>query len=201
MSITKTEVVTKFKELHQKYYVSRGFLMYNIPDETSEKVFADAVWHEIYNQYASEHVLIRSLNVTVPLFGHDFIMQFDRPLVVDHHCEFEEYFGFGGHCKGFHTNRTIAHFPSNFDAKLNIDQLLLHDDNDAARPIDAEYAKRAITLLVLGGYVKYWKAVHEFEEWFVDVAGITECTKFVESNELLTRIFEVMQFEYIQIVI
>jgi hypothetical protein len=116
-------------------------------------------------------------------------MQFERPLVKDHHCEFEEYFGFGGHCNGFTLNRTVARFPSKFDAELNIDTLLLQD---AADPIDADYAKSAIMLLALGGYVKYWAAVHEFENWVVDAADIHECTGFSESKELLARIFEVM---------
>jgi len=190
MTATKADVVAKFKELHKKYYTSQGFMISNVPDETSEKVFSDAaVWHEVYNRYASDYVHIRSLSVTVPLLGHAFTMQFERPLVKDHHCEFEEYFGFGGHCNGFNKNRTVARFPSKFDAELNIDALLLQD---AAEPIDADYAKNAIMLLVLGGYVKYWSAVHEFENWFVDAADIPECTGFSESKELLARIFEIM---------
>ena len=190
MTSIKADVVAKFKELHKKYYTLQGFMVSNVPDETSEKVFADAaVWREVYNRYASEHVHIRSLSVTVPLLGHSFTMQFERPLVKDHHCEFEDYFGFGGHCKGFTLNRTVARFPSKFDAELNIDALLLQD---AADPIDADYAKSAIMLLALGGYVKYWAAVHEFENWFVDAADMPECTGFSESKELLARIFEGM---------
>jgi len=65
-------------------------------------------------------------------------------------------------------------------------------------PVDADYAKRAIMLLALGGYVKYWDAVHEFEKWFVDVAGIPECKGVTESKELLARIFEIMQMETVQ---
>jgi hypothetical protein len=190
MTSTKADVVAKFKELHQKHYMAQGFMVSNVPDETSEKVFADAaVWRETYNRYASEHVNIRSLSVTVPILGHGFTMQFERPLVKDHHCEFEEYFGFGGHCKGFTLNRTVARFPSKFDAELNIDALLLQD---AADPIDADYAKSAIMLLALGGYVKYWTAIREFEQWFADVAGVPECKGFSESKELLARIFEGM---------
>jgi hypothetical protein len=190
---TKADVVAKFKELHKKHYTSQGYMISNVPDETSEKVFADAaVWREVYNRYASEHVSIRSLSVTVPLLGREFQMQFERPLVKDHHCEFEEYFGFGGHCKGFNLNRTIARFPSNFDADLNIDELLSHDD---AGPVDADYAMQAIMLLALGGYVKYWDAVYDFQKWFADVAGIPECKGFSESKELLARIFEVMTVE------
>lgn len=187
-SITKADVVAKFKELHNSCYSVRGLLVSNVPDEVSEKVFANAVWHETYNRYASEHVYIRSLSVTVPLLGRKFIMEFDRPLAMDHHWEFEEYFGFGGHCNGYNANRTIARFQSKFDADISIDDLLLGEG-----PVDEEYAKEAIMLLVLGGYVKYWVAVREFEEWF-GKAGLTECIHYTESKGLLTRIFEIMQF-------
>ena len=190
--ITKADVVAKFKELHKASYNSQGYMISNVPDEITETVFVDAVWRETYNRHASEHVRIRSLSMTVPLLGRDFKMQFDRPLVKDHHCEFEEYFGFGGNCKDFTLNRTIARFPSKFDADLNIDELLSHDD---AGPIDADYAKKAIMLLALGGYVKYWNAVYDFQQWFTDVAGIPECMGFAESKGLLTRIFEVMAVE------
>lgn len=189
-SITKADVVAKFKELHNRHYSIQGFLISNVPDKTSEKVFAEAVWRETYNHYASEHVNIRSLSVTVPLCGINFTMQFERPVKMDHHCEFEDYFGFGGHCKGFNVNRTVARFPSRFDADLNIDALLLQEG-----PIDTDYAKRAIMLLALGGYVKYWTAVHAFEQWFADVGGIPECKGFTESKELLERIFEIMVAE------
>jgi hypothetical protein len=190
MTSTKADVVAKFKELHKTHYTSQGYMVSNVPDETAEKVFADAaVWRETYNRHASEHVNIRSLSMTVPLLGRDFKMHFERPLVKDHHCEFEDYFGFGGHCKGFTLNRTIARFPSKFDADMNIGDLLSHDD---VGPIDADYAKQAIMLLALGGYVKYWTAMHEFEQWFADVAGVPECKGFSESKELLARIFEVM---------
>jgi len=190
---TNADVVAKFNDLHKKYYTSQGYMISNVPDETSEKAFTDAaVWREVYNRYASEHVSIRSLNVRVPLFGREFQMQFERPLVMDHHREFEDYFGFGGHCKGFTMNRTVARFPSKFDADLNIDALLSHDD---VGPVDADYANQAIMLLALGGYVNHWAAMHEFENWFVDAAGIPECKGFSESKELLARIFEVMIVE------
>ena len=190
MTATKADVVAKFKQLHTEHYVARGYMISNVPDETSEKVFVNCMWNQTYNSSASEHVRIRSLTTTVPLLGHPFKMRFERPLVQDHHREFEDYFGFGGHCNGFNLNRTVARFPQQFDAGVNIDALLLQEG-----PVDAAYAKQAITLLALGGYVKYWKAVHEFEQWFVDVAGIPECKGFTESKELLAHIFEVMEME------
>ena len=192
---TKADVVDKFKDLHKKNYNQSGaYMISNVPDEIAEDTFAGAAWCEVYNRYASDRVNIRSTNAIVPFMGHEFKMQFHRPLVMEHRYEFESYFGFGGHCNGFNINRTIACFPTKFDADIDIDDILLKDQC-ATDPVDAEYAKRAIILLALGGYVKFWGAVKNFEQWFVDVAGIPECKGFNDSNQLMERIFEVMQFE------
>ena len=192
--ITKADVVAKFNELHKAHYQPTAYMVSNVPDEITEQTFTGAEWREVYNRHASTHVNIRSTNATVPFMGHKFKMQFHRPLVKDHHCEFEDYFGFGGHCKGFTMNRTIACFPTKFDDTIDIDDIMLKDQC-ATDPVDAEYAKQAIILLALGGYVKFWSAVQNFEQWFVDVAGIPECNGFKESKQLMTRIFGIMQFE------
>lgn len=190
--ITKADVVAKFKQLHNKHYnQSDAYMISNVPDETSEKVFAGAQWQQVYNRYASDRVYILSANATIPIMGHEFKMQFHRPLVMEHRYEFESYFGFGGHCQGFNPNRTIACFPKKIDKCADIDEILLKDQC-ATDPVDADYAKQAITLLAVGGYVKFWNAVHEFENWFVDMAGIPECNGFTKSNQLLECIFSVM---------
>lgn len=192
---TKADVVAKFKELHKKNYNQSGaYMISNVPDEISEQTFAGAAWREVYNRYASDHVNIRSTNAVVPFMRHKFKMQFHRPLVMEHRYEFESYFGFGGHCKGFNIHRTIACFPKKIDDDVDIDDILLKDQC-GTDPVDAEYAKQAIMLLALGGYVKFWSAVHEFEQWFVDVAGIAECKGFNDSKQLMERIFEVMELE------
>jgi hypothetical protein len=191
---TKADVVAKFKELHNKHYSSQGYMISNVPDETTEKVFAGAHWHEVYNRYASDRVNIRSTNAIVSFMGHEFQMQFHRPRVMEHRYEFESYFGFGGHCQGYNINRTIACFPKKIDEKIDIDEILLKDQC-ATDPVDADYAKQAIMLLAVGGYVKYWNAVHDFEDWFANVAGIPECKGFTDSKQLLERIFDVMALE------
>jgi hypothetical protein len=191
MTATKADVIAKFKQLHKDHYQPSAYMVSNVPDEITEQTFAGAAWREVYNRYASDRVNIRSTNATVPFMGHEFKMQFHRPLVKEHRYEFEEYFGFGGHCSGFNINRTIACFPTKFDASIDIDEIL----QSGADPVDADYAKQAIMLLALGGYVKFWSAVQNFEQWFVDVAGIPECKGFKESNQLMTRIYEVMELE------
>jgi len=191
MTATKADVIAKFKQLHKDHYQPSAYMVSNVPDEITEQTFAGAAWREVYNRYASDRVNIRSTNATVPFMGHEFKMQFHRPLVKEHRYEFEEYFGFGGHCSGFNINRTIACFPTKFHDKIDIHEIL----QSGADPVDADYAKQAIMLLALGGYVKFWSAVQNFEQWFVDVAGIPECKGFKESNQLMTRIYEVMELE------
>ena len=189
---THAEVIAKFKELHNNYHHPRGYLISGVPDQMLARFSdADVPWRETYNIHVSDHVGIRSVNVTVPLMGHTFEMQFDRPLVMEHRSEFESYFGFGGHCQGFNVNRTIAHFPVTMDPNVDLDAILL--TGNQATLVDATYAKQAILLLALGGYVKFWKAVHEFEDWFVS-AGIPECAGYIEGKSLLTHILDVMQF-------
>jgi len=192
--ITKADVVAKFKQLHKDHYQPSVYMISNVPDEITEQTFAGAEWREVYNRYASDRVNIRSTNAIVPFMGHEFKIQFHRPLVMEHRYEFEAYFGFGGHCNGFNMNRTIACFPTKFDETIDIDEILLKDQC-GTDPVDADYAKHAIILLALGGYVKFWNSLHDFEQWFVDVAGIPECKGFTETKQLLAHIFEVMKME------
>ena len=192
---THAEVIAKFKELHTKYHNTCGYMISTVPDELLSRFNDTEVqWSKTYNSNVSNRVDILTVIVTVPLMGHAFQMQFDRPLVMEHRYEFESYFGFGGHCQGHDHNRTIAHFPVKMNPEVDLDDILLTGSQDNQdNPVDAAYAKQAILLLALGGYVKFWNAVHEFENWFVD-AGIPECAGFIDDKKLMTHIIDVMQF-------
>ena len=190
---THAEVIAKFKELHTKHHYTRGYLISRVPDELLSR-FNDVQRCETYNSNVSDRVDILTVIVTVPLMGHAFQMQFDRPLVMEHRYEFESYFGFGGHCQGHDRNRTIAHFPVKMNPEVDLDAILLTGSQDNQdNQVDAAYAKQAILLLALGGYEKFWDAVHEFENWFVS-AGIPECAGFIDGKELMSDILVVMQF-------
>jgi hypothetical protein len=204
--ITKADVVTKFKKLHGKYHRQRGYMIYTVPDEMSVKFHASSsssssssdrgshfVWCETYNRYASETKDIRSCNVVVPLMGHTFNVRLDAPLVQDHRHEFESYFGFGGHCEGYTPTRTIVCYPAQFEDAIDIDDLLTNESGSDL--VDHAYAKQVLMLLVLGGYVKYWEAVAEFENWFITEAGIDVCDT---GKELLQHVFETMEPESVK---
>jgi len=195
--ITKADVVAKFKELHGKYYHQRGYMISTVPDEVSNSFHESErsshfAWCETYNRYASETKDIRSCNVVVPLMGRRFNVRLDAPLVQDHRHEFESYFGFGGHCEGYTPTRTIACYPAQFDDAIDIDDLLMNGSGSGSDLVDHAYAKQVLMLLVLGGYVKYWEAVAQFENWFITDAGIDVCDT---GKELLQHVFETMEPE------
>lgn len=173
---TIAQIVNKFTELHAKYYSAKGYMISTIPDSIAEKFInsnPDSIWNQEYNQYASDKVPILCAHVVIELFGREFKLRFDRPYKSEHRCEFESYFGFGGHCKGYTNKRIIACFPccckpddSEHDAVNELDAVELLTAAAAESTIDDAYVKRVIVLLVLGGYVKQWDAYYEFSEWF-----------------------------------
>ena len=195
--ITKADVVAKFKQLHGKYYSQRGYMISTVPDEMSVEFHASSsdrgfVWCETYNRYASETKDIRSCNVVAPLMGRRFNVRLDAPLVQDHRHEFESYFGFGGHCEGYTPTRTITCYPAQFDDAIDIDDLLMNGYGSGSDLVDHAYAKQVLMLIVMGGYVKYWEAVAQFENWFITDAGIDVCDT---GKELLQHVFETMEPE------
>ena len=196
MSVTKGDVINKFRSLHAKYYVTRGAMVSTVPDVIAEKFIQDApqgyVWRERYNSMVSDRVNIRSITVQVPVFGQWVDLHLDRPLKPEHRFEFEEYFEFGGHCARYSENRIVFRFATELDkSKGSIESIMLPDGASESDPVDLEYATQAFRLLILGGYVKYWAAASEFQTWFVDVAKIPEIAEV--KNNLTVYIFENMR--------
>jgi len=194
--VSKGDVIKKFRSLHATYYVTRGAMISTVPDALAEQFIRDAPleypWHERYCSYASDNANIRTVTVNVPIFGKLFEVGLDRPLVSEHRREFEEYFGFGNHCDGYSENRIVFRFLTEVDSSHgSIQSILLPEGSREDDPVDAEYAKNALRLLIVGGYVKYWAAVSVLETWFIDVAGIREVID--AKNGLAVYIFENMQ--------
>lgn len=177
--VTKEEAIVKFIALNATYYVPKGVMLSTVPYEISNKFIQNAsngfIWTERYNHYVSDMVNIRSISANIPLCGVNFEVGLDRPLVHEHRHEFEEYFGFGGHCEGYSTNRIVIRFPQEIDSsKGSIRSLLLFDDGGSKenQQVDIEFAKNAIRLMAIGGFVKYWAAIKEYEKWFIDIAKL-----------------------------
>jgi hypothetical protein len=170
--MSKQRVVEKFTELHKKYFVNRGFMVSTVNDEFSKQfieLHPEIKWVQTYNAHAETY--IQSANISVVIFGKSFSVLLERPLYPVHRSEFEYYFGFGGHCEGYTEFRMIARFLSSFEEhSFHYEELLLqHSDNDNNDDtIDIDYIKDVFKLLVIGGYVKYWKAMNELNQWFID---------------------------------
>jgi hypothetical protein len=136
------------------------------------KKHPNLVWEETYNSYAEAYVLTAKINVII--FGQPFAVYLHRPIKEVHRFEYEEFFGFGGHCKGFSFDRIIMIFEDSFDEDIDIEYLLMtgtlvsSDTDEGAEccTIDEKYIKNVLKMMVLGGYVKYWTAFDEFKEWF-----------------------------------
>ena len=166
---TYTDVITKFKDLSKKYYMVRGCMISTVDDDFSKeflKKHPNLVWEETYNSYAEAYVLTAKINVIV--FGQPFAVYLHRPIKEVHRFEYEDFFGFGGHCQGFSFNRIIAAYQEIFDDNIDIEYLLMTGTLASGEccTIDEKYIKNTLKLLVLGGYVKYWAAFKEFKEWF-----------------------------------
>ena len=194
--MSKQRVVEKFTELHKKYFVNRGCMISTLNDDFSKQfveMHPEIKWVHTYNHYAETDTQVAQINVEI--FGKQFPVLLERPLKPSHRSEFECYFGFGGHCEGYTEFRMISRFPESFEEhSFNYEELLMlsssekcgdnsrdgggkvkenleHSDYDY--DVDINYIKDVLKLLIIGGYVKYWKAFDELNKWFID--NIYQC--------------------------
>ena len=171
MPLSKQTIVDKFSELHNKYYVPRGYMISAVNDDVAKKFVEDhseIVWSSDYNRYAGAIIQTAAIHVTI--FGNPFTVLLERPLNPVHRCEFEDYFGFGGHCKGFTPYRMIARFATTieehgFDYRTLLEENSKENSDDT---VDIPYIQDVFKMLVIGGYVKYWKAWDELIQWFLE---------------------------------
>ena len=171
MPLSKQTIVDKFSELKNKYYVPRGYMISAVNDDVAKKFVEDhseIVWSSDYNRYAGAIIQTAAIHVTI--FGNPFTVLLERPLNPVHRCEFEDYFGFGGHCKGFTPYRMIARFATTieehgFDYRTLLEENSKENSDDT---VDIPYIQDVFKLLVIGGYVKYWKAWDELIQWFLE---------------------------------
>ena len=173
--ITKQAVADKFAELHKKHYVDRGYMITTVNDDAAKKFVEEhpeIEWTLEYNKYAEAEIQTAKIHVTI--FGKPFTVLLERPMCQVHRSEFEYYFGFGGHCSGFTQYRMIVRFATtNEQHGFDYKTLLLAPPNDVEESgqnvaVDPDYIRNVFKLLVIGGYVKYWKAWNELNEWFLE---------------------------------
>lgn len=174
--ITPNNVLTKFEEIHKKYYYEQGYITCIVPDEIASKFMESnpqLIWTKQYNYHVSDKVAILTTNITLKLKGYDFTVFLDRPYKPDHHREFEDYFGFGGHCNGYTDKRIIVRFTESFDKSINIRDFIMAGVGGGGgvgavsnHVCDDNYAKDICLFLIFGGYVKYYDGFSNLVTWF-----------------------------------
>lgn len=192
---TYIDVIAKFKDLKRVYYTMRGCMILTINDDFAKQFlekYKNLVWSEKYNKYAEADVLTAKINVII--FGKPFAVYLHRPIKQIHRCEYEYFFGFGGHNKGFSHNRIVTTFQNSYDKGVDIEYLLMTgtltgDDSNNSCIIDEKYIKNVLKLLVVGGYVKGWDAFTDFEKWFKE-RGFTLEVNTDTSSRTTSFIFE-----------
>ena len=177
MPLSKQAIIDKFSELKNKYYVPRGYMISTVNDDVAKKfveAHTEIEWTIEYNTYARANIQTAAIHLTI--FREPFTVLLERPLNPVHRCEFEDYFGFGGHCKGFTPYRMIARFASTIEEHGFDFQTLLEENSkeNSDNTIDIPYIQDVFKLLVIGGYVKYWKAWDELAQWFIEHADDDE---------------------------
>lgn len=171
MPLSKQAVADKFSELHKKHYVPRGYMISTVNADVAKKFVDDhpeIEWAIEYNTYARANIQTASIHVTI--FGNPFTVLLERPLDPVERSEFECYFGFGGHCDGFTPYRMIVRFATTVE-EHGFDYRTLLEGNikeNSDNTVDIPYIKDVFKLLVIGGYVKYWKAWDELTQWFLE---------------------------------
>jgi hypothetical protein len=203
---TYTDVITKFRDLKNKYYTESGCMISTLYDNFVKKFLEkhpNLLWEKKYNSYAETDVLTAKINVII--FGKPFVVYLHRPIKQVHRWEYENFFGFGGHNEDFSYDRIIATFQERFDENIDIEYLLMtgtlacgsgsdkcHVVDDECREccvIDEKYIKNTLKLLVVGGYVKRWAAFNEFKEWFKE-SGFNLEFDINTGNTLTSFMFE-----------
>jgi hypothetical protein len=202
---TYIDVITKFKDLKRKYYTDRGCMISTIDDNFSKQFLEEhpnLLWEETYNAYTEAYVLTAKINVII--FEQPFVVYLHRPIKQIHRYEYEEFFGFGGHCEGFSFDRIIATYAERFNDNIDIEYLLMTGtlasgeggEGGKCCTIDEKYIKNTLKLMVLGGYVKYWRAFNEFKEWFKE-RGFNVDFETDNTGTMTSFIFE--EYEYVDV--
>ena len=188
--ITHQDVIDYFNIIQKKYYFNHGYLTTVLPDEFALSFINNPsiVWNETYNHFASDYVSILSTDIFVNVFNIKLKIRLERPSKQDHHCEFEEYFCFGGHNSGFTTNRIVASFAKSFDPSIDVASVLSSQD-----VLDETYAKQAMLLLLFGGYIKVWSGFYAYNNWFSSKnIGLGDIKTCCIAHQYILDNFEIM---------
>ncbi len=142
-----------------------------VNDDIAKKFVEDypeITWTFGYNTHARANIQTAKINVSI--FNKIFTVLLERPMYPVERSEFECYFGFGGHCEGYTPYRMIVRFATTIE-EHGFDYRTLLEGNikeNSDNTVNIPHIQDVFKLLVIGGYVKYWKAWDELTQWFIE---------------------------------
>jgi hypothetical protein len=167
-------LISKLKGLTSKYFLA-GYYIIDLPSNFNYELKFD----EIYNSYLEASIL-ESI-VSVKLFDIPNEVVIHKPLNQVHRYEFEEHFGFGGHCKGFDLNKKIIYCPKypimpfdELSTKLNLSS------------VNEDTIKELCLLMILGGYWNKRQAVTDLLDFSQSEFGITG----IKTDDIFEYLFQ-----------
>ena len=158
------DVIEKFKEIRKLYGNPKGHMIFTIHNNDLDIKSIPLQWDIVYLTVARSEVYRAYIKINV--FQQELQIPIYKPYKPVEVLEFEDFFNFQSHCSDYDPNRLIACLPLNINSSFNIDQILQTEN------IDFDYARETLRLLCLGGFIKYWKGLHIFCEWFKTEASI-----------------------------
>ena len=158
------DVIDKFKELTRLYGHSNGNMIFTINNNDLDITSIPFQWDIVYLPIARANVFRAQLKVVV--FSRELLIPIYKPTEPVEVLEFEDFFNFESHCGGYDPNRLVAVLPRDINTDFKIDEILQTDT------INHEYCNETLKLLCLGGFIKYWKGLTAFCEWFKNEANI-----------------------------
>jgi hypothetical protein len=151
-------LANKLNELKNKYFLPGNYIIDFPTNFTSELQL-----NEKYNGYLEAIILEGVVNITILDVPVEVIIH--QPIREVHRYEFEEHFGFGGHCKGFDPNKKIVLCPKY--PIMPIDELYSKLNKDViTEKMSEDTVKELCLLMILGGYWNKRQAINDLMSFF-----------------------------------
>jgi len=161
-------------KLYTKYFLP-GYYIIDLPSNFNYELKFD----EVYNSYLKTDIL--ECNISMTLLDIPINIVIHKPLIQVHRYEFEEHFGFGGHCEGFSLNKKIIYCPKypimpfeELYTKLNLTNM------------NEDTVKELCSLMILGGYWNKKQAVTDFLNFSQSEFGISE----IKADDVFEYLFQ-----------
>lgn len=185
-------IITQFEALQKEFHRYNGSLVLTLDENLAKKYISELSWNDCFNPYVPG-VLLSQAKLDIDVFGQTFQVELWKPIKSVSKFEFEIFFGFLS--REYDSNRVVAQFSKDINHKIDVRQLLssvkmrcwdeekdvvfdvvvskglpneLFEQifNQLKKDDEEKFIKNVLRLMVLGGYVKYWEAINQYQLWF-----------------------------------